>query len=234
VTTPTPTAPPRAVRLLVDPRFRLGALACLLAAAGLVVLSVGLPEPAQIRALLASGAGWIPLLAIASIATLAVLLFPRSGVAIMTGLLFPPEWAVVYAVVGTVLGASVAFAIGRTLGRPYLAQRTAGTAHGSRLVRFQEWLDRRGAFAVLTVRFVPIIPFGLVNYAFGATRVRYRNYLAGTAVGLLPMTVLNVLVGATVTRPGSPAFLLSACASVLLTAVGWLLVRRRRHATGLR
>lgn len=233
MTAPAAIAPPRAVRLLADPRFRLGALACLLAAAGLVVLGVGLPEPAQIRALLASGAGWIPLLAIVSIATLAVLLFPRAGVAIMTGLLFPAEWAVVYAVLGTVLGASIAFVIGRTLGRPYLAQRTAGTCHTSRLARFQEWLDRRGALAVLTVRFVPIIPFGLVNYAFGATRVRYRAFVAGTAVGLLPITVLNVLVGATATRPGSPAFLLSAGASVLLTGVGWFLLRHRR-AAGLR
>jgi uncharacterized membrane protein YdjX (TVP38/TMEM64 family) len=225
---PATTTSPRLVGAVLDPRTRLAALGLVIATATLILVSTGVPEPSQVQALLASGANWIPLVTVLSIATMAVLLFPRTGVAILAGLLFPPGPAVCYAIVGTVLGASIAFGIGRALGRPYLAQRTAGTPHGSRLVRFQHWLDRGGLLAVLTVRFLPILPFGLVNYAFGATKVRLRWFVAGTTIGLLPSTVLNVFVGATATRPTSPAFLMSVGASVLLTVVGALLVRMHR------
>ncbi len=208
--------------------MRLAALGVVIAIATLVLVSTGVPEPSRVQAVLASGAAWVPVVTILSIATMAVLLFPRSGVAILAGLLFPPVAAVCYAIVGTVIGASIAFGIGRVLGRPYLAQRTARTANGTRLVRFQHWLDRRGALAVVTVRFLPILPFGLVNYAFGATSVRARSFVFGTTVGLLPSTVVNVLVGATATNPRSPAFLLSVGASLALAAFGALLVRMHR------
>jgi len=229
--------PPLTHRLLgtlLDPRRRLIALVALLAVAGALVLSLGVPEPGNVRQLLSSEAAWLPLAVVLTAATLAMLLFPRTGIAILAGVLFPPGVALLYALAGTVLGAAAAFGIGRTLGRPYLTQRTAALLPGNRLVRFQEWLDRRGTLAVLAIRLVPVIPFGLVNYAFGATRVRFRAFVVGTTLGVLPTTILHVLVGANATNPRSPAFLLPACASVLIATTGAVVVRYRRRRACVR
>jgi len=127
--------------------------------------------------------------------------------------------------VGTVLGASIAFGIGRALGRPFLSQLTAGRVPQARLCRVQDWLDRRGVLGVLYTRIIPVLPFGLLNYTFGATRVRLGAFVVGTTLGILPNTVLNVLLGATVTDPTSPQFFLAGGGSVLAAAAGTLAMR---------
>jgi uncharacterized membrane protein YdjX (TVP38/TMEM64 family) len=222
-----PATRPRPVLVtLRDPRVRLAVLLALLASAGLAVWTVGVPQPEHVRSLLTVDTLWAPLLPVLAAAVLAMLLFPRAGVAILAGLLFPPALAVGYVLVGTVLGAAIAFGIGRILGRPFLAQLTAGRVPEARLCRLQAWLDRRGTLGVLYTRIIPVLPFGLLNYTFGATRVRLGAFVVGTTLGILPNTILNVFLGASVTDPTSPRFFLAAGGSVLAAAAGTLVMRR--------
>ena len=58
---------------------------------------------------------------------------------------------------------------------------------------------------MVTVRILPLAPFGMVSYAFGASGVRLRAYLVGTVLGMLPATAVYVNLGAASTRPGSSA-----------------------------
>jgi len=221
----------RPLALILDRRTRLAALAVLLAGAALAVSSLGVPDPAQLRAAVAPDAVWTPLAAVLVAAALAVVLFPRAGIALLAGLLFGPLPATVYTVVGTVLGASIAFGIGRTLGRPYLAAYTGRRPDHHRLVRLQGWLERRGVLAVVYVRLVPLLPFGLLNYCFGATRVSLRAFAFGTGAAILPSTVVYATLGASVTRPGSPAFLVSTALVALLALASALHLRTSRRRT---
>jgi uncharacterized membrane protein YdjX (TVP38/TMEM64 family) len=43
-----------------------------------------------------------------------------------------------------------------------------------------------------------VFPFLLLNYAFGLTKVRFRDYLLASWVGMLPGTVLYVYLGSAV------------------------------------
>lgn len=217
---------------LRDPRARLAVLLMLLASAGLAVWTVGVPQPQDVRALLAGHAGWAPLLPVLAASVLTLLLFPRAAVAILAGLLFSPMLAVGYVMVGTLLGASIAFGVGRVLGRPFLSQLTAGRVPEAKLCRVQAWLDRRGAFGVLYSRLVPVLPFGLLNYTFGATRVRLGAFILGTAFGILPNTVLNVLLGASVTDPTSPRFFLAGGGSILAAVAGTVGMRYMDRRSG--
>jgi uncharacterized membrane protein YdjX (TVP38/TMEM64 family) len=54
---------------------------------------------------------------------------------------------------------------------------------------------RHGVLAALVVRFVPVLPFTLLNYACGVTAMRLRHYVLGTAIGLLPGTSAVVALG---------------------------------------
>jgi len=56
-------------------------------------------------------------------------------------------------------------------------------------------LDRYGLFYVAIARSVYIIPTNIINYGFALTRIRGRAFLAGTALGLIPESVINVLAG---------------------------------------
>lgn len=116
-----------------------------------------------------------PLLVVVMAVLLAALI-PRSGLAAGAGLLFGAWAGAGYVMAGALLGAVLAFAIGRWLGRDFLDARRRAAALNS-------WLDCRGLLGVFVLRLLPIAPFGLISYAFGATRVRLRTFTAATLLG---------------------------------------------------
>jgi uncharacterized membrane protein YdjX (TVP38/TMEM64 family) len=56
-------------------------------------------------------------------------------------------------------------------------------------------LKRNGIVAVAIARNVPVAPYPVVNFAFGASPVRFRDFLIGNTIGLLPWVVLYSLTG---------------------------------------
>ncbi len=94
--------------------------------------------------------------------------------------------------VGSVLGATAAFLVGRTLLRGSIERRIASYP------RFQA-IDRavgeQGFKIVLLTRLSPIFPFNLLNYAFGLTNVRLWQYVLASWIGMLPGTVMYVYLG---------------------------------------
>src|SRR5207302_2833243 len=107
-------------------------------------------------------------------------------------------------VIGTVVisvasttGASIAFWLGRTLARGLIEKRLAG----NRRFRALDQAVATGGFKiVLLTRLSPLFPFTLLNYAFGLTKVRFRDYVFGSWIGMLPGTVMYVYLGSTVTE----------------------------------
>jgi uncharacterized membrane protein YdjX (TVP38/TMEM64 family) len=95
----------------------------------------------------------------------------------------------------------------------------------------RERLDHRGMLAVLSLRLVPIVPFPALNYAAGASGVRFVPYLLGTALGVLPGTVAVVVVSDAVTGGAADPRLLAVSAVCgILGGAGVLLAARRAPA----
>jgi uncharacterized membrane protein YdjX (TVP38/TMEM64 family) len=148
-------------------------------------------------------------------------LFPMTLFSAVAGLLFGPVAGSVLVWSGAVLGASGAFGLGRVISGTALRE-VAG--HG--LNRLDAYLAARGTVAVMLVRLVPLFPFGLVNYGTAVTSIGFRHYLIGTAVGIIPASVMYVVLGASITDPQSPAFAVSAGGLLVLTVGGTLAARR--------
>jgi pyruvate/2-oxoglutarate dehydrogenase complex dihydrolipoamide dehydrogenase (E3) component/uncharacterized membrane protein YdjX (TVP38/TMEM64 family) len=94
------------------------------------------------------------------------------------------------------LGAAVAFLLGRTLARERIAARVAGNA---RFAAIDRAVGREGLKIVLLTRLSPAFPFNLLNYAYGLTRVTFRDYLVGSLVGMIPGTAMYVYLGSLIT-----------------------------------
>lgn len=218
---------------MISPRVRAVTLGVLLLALVGLLLTYGVPEPAQLRSFVAHAGAWTPLAVAAVAVVTSVLMVPRGVPALLAGLLLSPVVAVPAALCGIAVGASVSFLLGRWLGRPYLSGRTAAAGPDARLARLQAWLDRDGTRAVVYARILPVFPFGLLNYLFGATTVRMLPFVLGTAAAIVPSTTAYVLVGASADKPGSPAFLLSVGAVALVGTLGlahaWWSRRRGRR-----
>jgi uncharacterized membrane protein YdjX (TVP38/TMEM64 family) len=85
---------------------------------------------------------------------------------------------------GAMAGASVAFWIGRTLGRDF-----AASLIGERLKKYDDAIERNGFATVLYLRLV-YFPFTPMNFGMGLTKVRFRDYFFATSFGIIVGTFI--------------------------------------------
>jgi phosphatidylserine/phosphatidylglycerophosphate/cardiolipin synthase-like enzyme/uncharacterized membrane protein YdjX (TVP38/TMEM64 family) len=147
-----------------------------------------------------------------------------------TALLFPAPLAIAYCMGGALSSACMTYGIGRLVGRfrPRWLERP-------RLQRISRQLRRRGMLAIIAARMLPVGNFSLINITAGALGVRFRDYLIGNAIGLLPgvlaLTVFADRIGATVRHPKADNLIILALVTAAIGAALWWLKRRiaRRH-----
>jgi uncharacterized membrane protein YdjX (TVP38/TMEM64 family) len=188
-------------------------------------VSVGVPPVAEVR-MWVDGVGPLgPVLFAALYAVLALTPTPATVLSIAAGLLFGLGGGLGVVMAGALLSAVGAFGLSRSLGR-----RAVERVDNARLNRLDALLRRRGLLAVIGVRLVPLLPFNALNYLCGLTAVRTRDYVLGTAVGILPGATAYVAIGAFGAEPGSLPFLIAVGGLVTLSVVGLVVARRRRAA----
>ncbi|HCX34685.1 MAG TPA: hypothetical protein DHV08_14805 [Rhodocyclaceae bacterium] len=224
-TSPEKTSRTRAMRRGVWP-------ALLLVAAALVLAAVFWPPQLSFLAELDAGAfaqrirSWGRWAAAGSIALMVAhsfVPFPAEILTSVNGMVFGAVWGTVITWTGAMLGACLAFALARRLGRPFVEHFVPAPE----LDRADTWTDEHGAKALLIARLVPLIAFNLINYAAGLTTVRWRTFLWTTALGILPLTIALTTFGEHLLE--LPAWVWLA-AGVAIVAASLLAGRRRRRA----
>lgn len=97
--------------------------------------------------------------------------------------------------IGSTLGAAAAFLTGRFLARGLIEDRIA------RYPRFRaidQAVGQQGFKIVLLTRLSPVFPFNFLNYAYGLTKVSFRDYFFASWIGMFPGTVMYVYLGSLV------------------------------------
>ncbi len=161
----------------------------------LFVLGRALDAPAWLATALdwIRGTGaWAPVVFVILYITACVLLLPGSVLTLGGGAVFGVAHGLLIVWLGATLGATTAFLVGRYLVRGWV-ERTIAANPKFRAI--DTAVTREGWRIVLLMRLSPVIPFNLLNYAFGATRVALREYVVASALGMLPGTLLYVYLG---------------------------------------
>lgn len=207
--------------------LRLGLLVTLVALAALAVRASGVSSVDDVREVVDGAGAWGAVLFVVVYAALTVAFVPGVIGSTAAGLLFGAALGSGLVVVGATLGATGAFLLSRALGRDAVV-----TLVGGGLDRVDRFVGSRPFRSVLALRLLPILPFNLVNYGAGLTAIGWRPYVAGTALGVVPGTVLFVAFGSSLEQPGSARFWWSLAGLVALTVVGLLVVRAGPHRYG--
>ena len=121
-----------------------------------------------------------------------VLFVPAWILTVGGGALFGVLLGSLYVSIGSTIGATCAFVLGRSLARDVLAKRLN---QNPKLKALDDALAREGWKIVGLVRLSPVFPYNLMNYAFGLTRVSLRHYFFASWIGMLPGTVMYVYFG---------------------------------------
>jgi uncharacterized membrane protein YdjX (TVP38/TMEM64 family) len=125
-----------------------------------------------------------------------LLLLPGSLLTLGAGFLYGRLWGTLLVSPASVLAAAIAFLLGRTALRRRVERRIATD---SRLRAIDAAVAENGFRVVFLLRLSPVVPFSLLNYALGATHVRFWTYVAASFLGMLPGTFLYVSLGAVAT-----------------------------------
>lgn len=110
----------------------------------------------------------------------------------ISGFLFGLVPGFVLATIGISVGAQAAFVVGRKGARHWVEDRVATNR---RLLAIEQGLREEAFLIVVLTRLSLVIPFNLLNYAYGVTSVRPRVHFLATALGMLPAVGLYVYLG---------------------------------------
>lgn len=191
---PVPVLPK--VRLTVMPvrHIRLIAFGLLL---GLLLLAAWLlPVSDGLRAALhwaQANPGYAGLIFTALYIVSALLMVPAILLTLAAGAMFGVTAGSMLVSMASFAGAMAAFLAGRTLARQPM-HRLANRTH--RFAALERAIRSRGFWMVLLIRLSPLFPYVLLNYLFSVSSVRWRDYAAGTWLGMLPAILLYVSIGA--------------------------------------
>lgn len=153
----------------------------------------------QVLAWIARLGWWGPAVFVALYVAATVMMLPGSVLTLGAGVAFGLLRGSIYASVGATLGAAAAFLVGRYLARDWVGRKVASSP---RFAAIDRAVGREGWKIVFLTRLSPVIPFNLLNYAFGLTDVRFVHYLVASWIGMIPGTVMYVYLGSLINAAG--------------------------------
>lgn len=171
----------------------LGAAA--LAATSLLLLPIGPWALRLVQWVQGAGAAGAGVFALAYVVASALLL-PGSVFTLGAGFAYGPVWGALLISPVSALAATVSFLLGRFVARAWVSRKIA---RDPRFAAIDAAVGESGFKIVALLRLSPVLPFNLLNYALGLTRVRLRDYVLGSWLGMLPGTVMYVYLGSLVT-----------------------------------
>lgn len=198
---------------------------CIVATALGIYLLGGIDQE-QLQRWLKQAGIWAPITYIVLYTVGTILILPSTPLNLSGGAIFGPWLGTLWTSIAAVIAAIVAFAFTRTVGRDVVAKKFAG-----RWEAMDAEIRQGGLFYMFAVRLLPIIPYGLVNFAAGLTSIRFRDYLVGTLLGTIPGVLPFVLMGSSglkALKTGDVMPLMGALALTGLLVGGATWYRRRR------
>ncbi|HEX9981945.1 MAG TPA: TVP38/TMEM64 family protein [Thermoanaerobaculia bacterium] len=147
-----------------------------------------------------------------------VFIIPAFALTIGAGAIFGFVKGAIIVIIGATIGATCAFLLGRSVLRRKVESMTAGNAKFRALDRA---ITTEGTKIMWLVRLSGFPPFTWVNYAFGLTGVKLRDFILTTFIGIIPGTLAFTYAGAA----GAAAVMQkSNRIALIVTAIGAVLV----------
>ena len=156
-----------------------------------------------------------------------IIALPASFHKYLAGVIYGFGPGIIIAYIGSMLGAIAPFLLGKKWMNPYA--RRALSKHPSLSGLEQEIVDK-GTNVVALTRISLVVPYGVLNYAYGATEVKFRDYLIGNLGMIVPSIMYawwgsqtRIISGSIETQDKGISYTISIILSIILTF--WLVVR---------
>ena len=156
-----------------------------------------------------------------------ILVIPASFHKYLSGILFGFSLGVLVAWIGSMVAAIIPFLLAKKWLNPF-AQKLLN--NNPKLQGLEKAISRDKWRTVALARVSLVLPYGILNYAFGATDIKFKHYLVGNLAMIVPSVMYvwwgsqtRIIAGAIETKEKGLSYTISIIISVLITI--WLIIR---------
>lgn len=147
--------------------------------------------PAAIRDYIQNFGRWAAIVYVLAYALNTISILPPIAVLSLTaGLAFGKIWGAILLMTGAMLGTSITFFISRFFGRAFVEKIMQG-----KFKNLDDLLEKRGFVTILFFRVIPLVPYEVLNYAGGFSKIKFRDYFLATFLGLIPGVIISAFFG---------------------------------------
>lgn len=151
-------------------------------------------NPQDITNYIEQAGPWAPLVYLA--VSMFIPIMPEFALCMAAGAIFGLWWGLLWAWLGVTLGLIFPFWLTRLFGRKPLERLLSGTGNiEKRVERFQCSVEKHGWQYVAFMRLIPIVPFSVLNYMLGLTRISFWTYFWSSSLFVIPAVSIYVYIG---------------------------------------
>lgn len=132
---------------------------------------------------------------------------------ISVSIIFPWYLAIIINLIGLAVCMSIPYFIGRFSGTPFIEKIKDKYPKAGRIMEIEE---ENKWFFVFLIKMLGFIPNEIGSLLLGSLKIKYRIYLTAAVLGKTPSMIATTLLGANITKPGTPEFTWSIIISVLV------------------
>ncbi len=148
------------------------------------------------------------------------IVFPCSIMILLGGRVFGPTLGFTLSMIAIYISATLAFLIGR-----FFDNKVIERVLKIEFKALDSKVEKHGFGIIFFMRISMLFPFDILNLASGMSKIKYRDFILGTLLGVIPETVSLTYLGHNITNPLSIEFIISVIL-VLLTITISLTVRK--------
>ncbi|MBC8062032.1 MAG: TVP38/TMEM64 family protein [Clostridiaceae bacterium] len=145
-----------------------------------------------------------------------ILVVPTSLLTILAGNIFGPFIGLSLSMFSSFMAASLAFFLARFLGKPFVDKII-----GEKALKLDENIEKNGFMIMLLMRLSIVFPYDALSYASGLTKIKYRDYILGTMLGILPEMAVYSFMGKNISHPLSIRFILPMLSVIILALISF-------------
>lgn len=153
-----------------------------------------------------------------------VLVIPVWPLSVIAGNIFGPYKALLLSMTGCFLSGTLAFFLAKFLGRSFVDKLLKGKA-----MTLDSNIEKHGFKIMAIMRLTFIFPYDPLSYAAGLTKMKYRDFILGTMIGVFPEMISYSFMGKSLEHPLSIKF---AAPIVLIIAVAGIAIYAHKALKG--
>lgn len=150
-----------------------------------------------------------------------ILIIPSNILSISAGIVFGPILGTILTSIGFFVSGSLAFFIARILGQDAVNKILRGKA-----LNLNNKLEHNGFKVLFFLRLIPVLPYDPVSYAVGLSKVKYRDFIIASVIGVVPEVVCYSIIGENAMNPLSPKFFIPLSIIVLTTITSGVILKK--------